>query len=887
MVWHSASLETIYASLDTSEKGLSDDKAGGRLKKYGANVLPSERPYSRLRLFLSQFESPLIAILASAVALSLYIGHYSDAIFIGVVLLINTTVAFYQEDKVNRSLRALKKIARVSARVLRGGQREIDSAGLVLGDVVFLSAGDKVPADIRLIEAKELSVNESSLTGEWSATFKYVGVLAEKMSLGDRTNMAYLGTLVEEGSGAGVVVATGSATEFGGIVSLIKETSEHKTPLQKKILSLSRIVGAFVLLVSFFMVVVGYTTGQDSNDILIAALALSVSAIPAGILPAITVILVLGMRRILAHKALVRKLIANETLGGVTVICTDKTGTLTKGIMQVSHILTGSRELLRGKNAFPGASGGNGVESHIVALKIATLTNDAFIENPDAELHEWVIRGRPTERAFLVAGAHAGLRKEELERAHPLIDRLPFDSTRKFAASLHEEGVSRRRVQVVGAPEILLSRVANLEIDGRQVKLDSHEYTELVKRFEALTAQGLRVIACAYRIVPGNAAGPLAKLIENLTLVGFIALQDPLREDAKEAISETRRAGIRTIIITGDHRLTARSIGEEIGLAIHDDEIIEGVDIERMSEWALADRMRTVKLCARVSPHHKLRLVEALRANNEVVAMVGDGVNDAPALKAADIGIAVGTGTEVAKEVSDMVLLDNSFKTIVKAIEQGRIIFQNIRKVFVYLVADDFSQLFIFFCSMLLGLPLPLLAAQILWINLVEDGLPDIALTTEQEIAGVMERPPRRSDEPIVDSPLRSWMGAVFVITGVAAFVTYATLLYFGQDLQETRTTIFALMGFDSLLFAYSVRSFHRSLFRRSIFSNRYLNAAAFLGMVFLFVGVYVPFFQGVLSTVPLDAGHWLIVVVVGFMEIILIEAAKWFVFMRPSRLAH
>src|SRR3989344_8778453 len=427
MVWHSASLETIYISLDTSEKGLSDDEAGGRLKKYGANVLPNERPYSRLRLFLRQFESPLIAILASAVALSLYIGHYSDAIFIGVVLLINTTVAFYQEDKVNRSLRALKKIAHVFARVLRGGQREIDSAGLVQGDIVFLSAGDKVPADIRLIEAKELSINESSLTGEWSAARKHTGVLAEKTPLGDRTNMVYVGTLVEEGSGIGVVVATGSATEFGGIVSLLKETSEHKTPLQKKILSLSRIVGAFVLLVSFLMVVIGYKTGQDSNDILIAALALSVSAIPAGILPAITVILVLGMRRILAHKALVRKLIANETLGGVTVIATDKTGTLTKGIMQVSHILTGSRELLHdGKNAFPGLSGGNGVESHIVALKIATLTNDAFIENPDAELHEWVIRGRPTERAFLVAGAHAGLRKEELERAPPLIDRLPF-----------------------------------------------------------------------------------------------------------------------------------------------------------------------------------------------------------------------------------------------------------------------------------------------------------------------------------------------------------------------------------------------------------------------------------------------------------------------------
>ncbi len=881
--WHARLYAQVLTELKSNAEGITNAEATVRLARFGQNRLPEEKPYSRARLLLAQFNSPLILILLIAAGISLKLNHISDAIFIGVVLLINTSVAFYQEDKVNRSLRFLKKEVGMTAKVIREGRlREIPTLELVPGDRVMLKQGDKVPADMRLVEVSDLKINESSLTGEWRAAEKEVEPVQESAPIGDQTSMAFMGTLVEDGHGVGVVVATGISSEFGKIVSLLSETREERTPLQHKILSMSRMVAAFVLVVALIVIAIGYVTGREFSDTLVAALALSVSAIPVGVLPAVTVILVLGMRRILAEKGLVRKLIANETLGGVTVICTDKTGTLTKGIMQVSRILTGSRELLSdGKRPLPKGADVSGAESHVTVLKIAALTNDAFIENPDAELHEWVVRGRATERAFLVAAAHAGLRKGELEKQYPVVERLSFTSENKFAASLHEDKSGDRLVQVIGAPEIILSRATMLDIDGRKTALDSEECRQLIAKFESLTEKGLRVVACAERKVPGGARR-LQELVEKLTLVGFIALQDPLREDAKESIELTKRAGIRTIIITGDHKLTARAIAEEVGIAAEAKDIVEGVEIELMNDHELAERVQTAVIFARVSPHHKLRLVNALKQNGEVVAMVGDGINDAPALKAADVGVAVGSGTDVAKEVADIVLLDDNFRTIVKAIEQGRVIFQNIRKVFVYLVADDFSQLFLFFAAMAVGLPLPLLAAQILWINLVEDGFPDLALTTEQETTGVMDRKPRDRREPILNGELRWFMFSVFLITGFTAFLTFISFYIATDNLELTRTATFVLMGFDSLLFAYVVRSFHRPLFRRSIFSNRYLNVAALLGIALLFVAVYVPFFQRVLSTVPLDFSFWIIIAVVGLVEIALIEIAKRKIF-NPS----
>lgn len=879
--WHSLTVAETLARLQSAREGLTAPEAHFRRKKYGANTLPQSRPLSDLRLFAEQFRSPLVAIFFLAGAVSLYLAHYSDAVFITIVLLINTSVGFYQERKANRSLAALKRMVKVSARTLRDGVlREVDAEFLVPGDVVLLRPGDKVPADVRIIESHGLSANESALTGEWVAVPKQVEEVKEEAPIAEQSSVLHMGTVIEEGSGSGVVVETGVRTAFGDIVSLVRETEEHRTPLQQKIATMSRYAGGFVLFVVGIVILLGLVEGRPFGEVFVAALALAVSAIPAGLLPAITVILVLGMRRILRERGLVRRLIANETLGSVTVICTDKTGTLTIGTMQVARILTGSRELLSdGDNPIVDARQGNGVESHILALKAAVLTNAGFIEEGGknaAGLAEWIVRGSATEKALLLAGAHAGLFKPALEAMYPRISMRDFDHTSKFAASLHKNVGGGNILFALGAPEEIAQRSVSLYIDGREEPLDSEAYRALAGKLEALTDEGLRVLACARRQWKSSSGGRSAvEDPDKLTLLGFIALKDPLRADAHSSIEATKRAGIRPLLITGDHPKTASAIAREVGIDTGHGSVIEGKQLDELSDDALAAALPGITICARVSPHHKLRIVQALQKRREVVAMLGDGVNDAPALKAADVGIAVGSGTDVAKEVADIVLLDDNFKTVLHAIREGRIIFDNIRKVFVYLMADDFAELFIFVAALLLGFPVPLLAAQILWINLVEDGLPDIALTTEHSEDGVMERPPRSPDEPILSPALARWMAVIFAVSGMAALFTFSLPLLLGGEVEGARTLAFALMSVDSLVFALCVRSFEQSIFRKDIFSNVLLDGAIAIGALLIIAGVYAPPLQALLSTVPLGWLDWCFILVVSLLEIVLIEIAK------------
>ena len=869
--WHSLFTEEVLREAKSIKGGS------------GRNVLPQEKPYSKIRLFLSQFNSPLMYILLAAVVISFLLKHYSDSLFIIIVLLINTTIGFYQENKANQSLLALKKMVRIRAKVLRDGyEKEIDSEELVIGDTVFLKAGDKVPADGRIIDSKGLKINEASLTGESEAVEKkLIDNLPEETPLPERINMVFMGTIVEEGRAVVVIVATGINTQIGKIVSLLRETKERKTPLQQKISSLSKILGAFILSIIFVIVIIGYFTQKSFADIFVVSLALAVSAIPEGLLPIITVILVLGMRRIFKQKGLVRKLVATETLGSVTVICTDKTGTLTEGKMQVSHILTSTRELMSNDidglaPSLPKDENANGLESHILALKIATLANDGFVENPEAELQEWVVRGRPTERALLLAGRQAGLNKKELEKQHPVLDRISFESDIKYAATLHRINEKKNTLYVIGAPEEIISRSIDLDIDGRKEKLGTVQSTQLIKKLETLTQKGLRVLACGHKDYDAQTKYQnLADLVKELSLVGFIALKDPLRQEAKESILITKKAGIRTVIVTGDHKLTAKAIAEEIGFEAKEENIIEGKDLETLSDAELKERSKHISIYARVSPRHKLRIIDALQANGEVVAMLGDGVNDAPALKSADIGVAVGSGTDVAKEVADLVLLDDNFKTVVKAVEQGRVIFGNIRKVFMYLVANDFSEIFLFLASMTMGFPFPLLPAQILWINLVEDGFPGMALATEQETKGAMEEKPRNPKEPILNRPLKLWLTAIFFISGLAAFLSFFFLWKLTGDLHKTRTIVFALMCVDSLIFAFSVRSFKRTIFRKDIFSNRYLVGAVIISTILLIGALYLSPLQKLLTTQSLGITEWLIIFSVSLVEIILIEFSK------------
>lgn len=885
--WHFIPLEKIFIETESRKIGLTNSEVIEKLKKFGGNTFPQEKPYSKIRLFFGQFNSPLMYILLSTVVVSFSLKHYSDTIFIVIVLLINTIVGFYQENKANQSLLALKKIVKIRAKVLRDGyEKEIDSEELVVGDIVFLKSGDKVPADGRIIESKELSINEATLTGEWKSVVKKVNdIVFESSALPERTNMVFMGTIVEEGRATIVVVDTGINTQIGEVVSLLKKTKESKTPLQKKIIILSRWVGLFILSIICIVILEGYFTEKNIADIFVASLALAVSAIPEGLLPAITVIMVLGMRRIFKHHGLVRKLVAAETLGSVTVICTDKTGTLTEGKMRVSHILTNTKELIESEiNGLVKFGNFNNIKSHILALEIATLVNEAFVENPEAELQEWIVRGRPTDKALLLAGMQSGLNKYDLEKQYPVLDRANFESDYKFAATFHKKDKKNNVLYVIGMPEEIIARSVNLYSDGKNKKLSSAEVKKLIEKLETFTQKGLRVLACAHKNYNIKTKYKnLKELVKDLSLVSFVVLKDPLRQDAKESILITKKAGISTIIITGDHKFTAKAVAEEIGIEAKDENIIEGNELEKMSEEELKEKVKYVSIYARVSPRHKLRIIDALQANGEVVAMLGDGVNDAPALKSADIGVVVGSGTDVAKEVADLVLLDDNFKTIVKAIEQGRLIFENIRKVFVYLVADDFSELFLFLAAMAMGFPLPLLPAQILWINLIEDGFPDIALTTEQETKGIMDEKPRNPKEPILNKPLKLWMTAIFFISGLAAFLLFFFLWKLTGDLDKTRTIVFVLMCFDSLIFAFSVRSFKRTIFRKDIFSNHYLVGAIIVSTILLFAALYSPFLQKILTTQPLTIVEWLVIFSVSFVEIILIELFKKNIFLKQE----
>lgn len=875
--WHSHALTKVLKQLRTSKRGLSSDEADKRYAKDGPNVLPHKKELSKFRLLWRQFNNALMLILLSTVVISFLLRHETDAVFILIVILINVFVGFYQENKANNSLHVLQKMVRIKVRVLRNGlSKEIDSEKLVQGDMIMLGPGDKVPADCRLVEAKGLKVNEASLTGEWLAVGKKPDELPKETTISDRRNMLFMGTAVELGEALAVVVKTGVETEFGKIVTLVKETEEPQTPLQRKIDRLSKIVGAFVIGLIAIIIIEGYFTGKNIVEIFVAAMALAVSSIPEGLLPAITIILVLAMRRILKQKGVVKKLSAAEGLGSVTVVCSDKTGTLTEGKMEMSHVVTDVRELLPGKKGSSTKKDSSSQRSSDeMALTIAMLTNDAYVENPGDELHKWVVRGYFTDKALLLSGMQSGLDIRKLEKEFPLIEKQSFSSHNRYALSLRGDKDSKKQLFIVGAPEEIISRCEKIHNNGSGLALDDRDKEKLKESIDELTSKGLRVIACAFREVGGEKPKNLDAVVKSLSFVGFMALRDPVRKDAKQAIREIQRAGVRPIVITGDHKRTAVAIAKEVGLQAKPNQVLEGKDVEKMSSAQLTKRVKTAAVFARALPEQKLKIVKALHQNKEIVAMFGDGVNDAPALKASDIGVAVGSGTDVAKEVADIILLEDNFKTIVKAIEQGRVAFSNIRKVFMYLVADDFTEIFLFLAAMALGLPLPLLAVQILWINLIEDSAPNIALTMEQETKGVMEQPPRDPDEPILSKEIKKWMIAVFSVNSFITFLFFFFLYKETQDIDKTRTLVFALMSFDSLAFAYSIRSFKKPIFRKDIFSNRYLNWAVVFSFVLLICAIYVPKLQSFVGTVAMKPMDWTMVVLITAFEIVVIEISR------------
>ncbi|MCD4694076.1 HAD-IC family P-type ATPase, partial [bacterium] len=683
-----------------------------------------------------------------------------------------------------------------------------------------------------------------------------------------------------------IVVSTGEKTELGIVAKMVKTAEDSETPLQKQIMSFGKMLGVFLVIVNIIIFAIGIMTGKPLFEMFLTSVAVVVAAVPEGLLPAMTVILAIGMQKLAKHNGLVRKMVAAETLGSVSVICSDKTGTLTQGEMRVCQIITESSNISHDGEKFTETIYVNGRASHVVALKIGLLSNDAVIENSEEALVNWKIIGDPTEKALLLAGHSAGFLKDALEAEEERIAEIPFDSEYKIMATLHKHHGQKDKKSISyskGAPEKVLDYCTFIDVEGVKTELTDKKRKDIFKQHKELTSKGLRVLAVAYK-VNGNIIATEDFTHENLNdfvFVGLIAIKDPLRSEAKETIKKCQEAGIRPIIVTGDHRLTTMAIVSELGIKIGKDNVMEGADLDCLSDDELQNAVKKVVIFARVEPKHKIRIVNALQLNGESVAMTGDGVNDAPALKKADIGIAIGSGTDVAKEVADLVLLDDNFATILEAVKRGRNTFINIRKVLLYLLTDSFTSIILIGGSVILRLPLPILPVQILWIKLAESAMPAMALAFDEIDEKVMEKSPRKKDEPVVSRPMKKLILFYAIIMDITLFIIFITFWKTTNNFDLARTITFVGLGFSSFFYIFTVRGFSVSVFNINPFSNKLLLLTVVSGLVMLLIAVYVPFFNYILHTVPLGAKEWFILFGYAILSIVVYETGKKFTIAR------
>lgn len=853
----------VFATFSSAQAGLSAEEAKNRLASQGLNKLPEEKALTGLILFLGQFKNPLVFVLLVALAISFFTGHKSDALIILVVIMVTNTVGFFQEWKANNALKKLSGSVVYKVKVWRAGHLVVaDREDLVPGDVIEFASGDVIPADARIFELKNLKINEAPLTGESLPVTKDLSVLSGEVSLADRKNMVYQGTIVVDGSGRALVVATGQETEIGKVAKLIKETSEGLTPLQKQINNFGLKLGLFLIAANIVLFLIGILSGRDPFEMFMVTVVIVVSAVPEGLIPAMAIILAIGMQRLAKKKGLVRRAVAAETLGSVSVICVDKTGTLTQGEMMIDRLIVGEKELRAAEKS--------------EALRIGVLCNDGLVENPGDKPSDLRIIGNPTDKALLLAGAGLGWYRQELEAAAPRLGIIPFSSDLKLMATAHRLESGEEMIYVKGAPEKIIS-LASYFFDGQEErKLLKADKENILQKVEELAGAGARVLAVAHKLRTGAKQGELGlDELKGLSLVGLFSLRDQIRPDVKNAIQSCRDAGVRVVIITGDHENTAVAIAEEIGFTIDSGNVVSGSELDKMTDEELKARIKDVRLYARVSPHHKLRIVGAFQEIGKVVAMTGDGINDSPALKKADIGVAVGNGTDVAKEVADLVLLDNSFLTIVEAVRQGRVTFSNIQKVILYLFTDCFQEMVIIGSAILMGWPLPILPAQILWIKLIEDPLPAASLAFDESDGDVMKDKPRPKEQAFLTGGLQKVIAFYAVImNGVALSIFY----YYWQivgNLDLARSVMFATLGLSTMFYIYAVRSLRQSVFKTSIFSNKFLIYATLLGVALLVASVYVPVLNRLLSTVPLAPLDWVIAFLYGCFSILVFEVGK------------
>ena len=875
--WHSLAVEEVAARLDTRpDQGLTGTEARRRLEQHGPNELEAAAAVAPWRIFLDQFKNVLILILLVAVGLSIVLGHATEAIVIGVIVLLAAVLGFVQELRAERAIEALRRMAAPTAVVLRDGE-EIDVAArdLVPGDVLLLHAGDRVPADGRVMEAVNLQVEEAALTGESLPVEKGEAALEEAdLSVGDRTNMLYSGTAIAYGRGRAIVVGTGMETEFGGIARMLETIERAKTPLQLSLDRVGMLLARAAIVVVLLVVGLGVVRDEPLLDMLLFGTALAVAVVPEALPAVVTISLTLAAQRMARRNALVRRLPAIETLGSVSVICTDKTGTLTKDEMTVRKLLVAG-ELLELSGAGYEPEGellrqGTPVEPPervLELLRAAALASDARLLRDGGD-GGWHVRGDPTEGALVVAAAKLGLDRAELEAAFPRVDEIPFTSESKRMTTLHrtDDGVA---AYAKGAPEVLLADCVRQMTDAGEVELDDAGRAAVLDAGRELAGEALRVLAIARR---SQATHENAE--HELTLLGLVGMIDPPRPEAGEAVERCRQAGVLPVMITGDHPVTAAAIARELDI-LTDGRAITGSELEAMDDAELERDIESIQVYARVSPVHKLRVVTALQAKGHSVAMTGDGVNDAPALKKADIGVAMGvTGTDVAKEAAAMTLTDDNFVSIVAAVEEGRGVFANIKKYLMYLLAANLGEIALLLGASFLGRPLPLTAVQILYVNLATDGLPALALSVDPAEPDLMSRRPRSRREGIFTRPVVTLLAVGGAWSGLVTLGLFTWQLSSGTSLDEAITITFATLVLIEFFKAYSFRSDRRSVFERP-FANRWLNLAIAWELLLLALVINVPFLQNAFGTEPLSAETWLLVAGVAVTIVPVLELAK------------
>ena len=881
--YYSLNIKEVLKSLKTYEEGLTDNEAKQRSEKYGTNEIERRKSITPFKIFVRQFTSFIVIILFAAILISLLIGEKLDAVVISIILILNGVFGFIQEYKAEKAIESLRKLTALKAKVIRDAREiEVDSRELVPGDIILLETGSKVPADARLLQIAVLQVDEASLTGESTPSKKITEPIKRRTSVNDQENMVFMGTIVTKGRARAVITETGMGTEIGRIAELVQEVKEKSTPLQEKLKQFGKWLSFVTILICAVVFGVGIlreylvATSFGINhvsEMFLAAVALAVAAIPEGLPAIVTISLALGVSKMTKRNVLIRQLPAVETLGCTNVICSDKTGTLTKNEMTVTEIyandtlikLTGEGYMPKGDfiNADSGQSYTGNIE---LLLKVGASCNDSHLNYNE----RWEIFGDPTEGALLVSAEKSGLKKNELEKQFPRIDEIPFDSERKCMTTIHKIN-DENIAYIKGAPDVIINKCKYLYIDGKVNRLTEEDKKRILKINHDMAKKALRILGFAYKSLPGSYSQVSEDLEDDLIFLGLQAMFDPPRENVKEAIEKCKTAGINTVMITGDHKITAVAIAKELGLFKEGNIALSGDELDKLSDAELDKIAEDIKIYARVSPEHKVRILDALKKKGYIVAMTGDGVNDAPALKKADIGIAMGiTGTDVAKEASDMVLTDDNFSSIVNAVEEGRGIYDSIKQFVQYTLSSNLGEILVIFMAILIGWPLPLIAIQILWINLLTDGLPGLALGLDPHSKDIMKKPPRKREEKIIS---REVVHNIAIVSFVMMVGTLFLFYSYGIDSIKAKSIAFTTLVMFQL---FNVLTYRAKNFKINFKTSKYLIGSVIITILMQIAVLYTPL-NVTFKTVPIGLLDWFKILLVTFLLYIILESRKMF----------